>query len=215
MFHCFTSACDPGGRRHNLNIFTLESSRPPHVITPSPRAVPAPSASLKRSDISKFESTTKKLFQLDSTLQHHPHSSIFDQEAREQRSTRLQTFPQRFCNVHTSCFDDDELLLPIAASSTSTTVTRLPLTFPRRPKVHLFSSSRPQRPVNDRLDNEPLQHHSNAAADISGTADSIDSKLNSQSYFCLHFTLISTLLLNIITRHPLDHQLLLTLKQQF
>ena len=75
LFHCFTSACDPGGRRHDLNIVTLESSRPSLVLTPSPRAVPAPSASPKRLDNSQFDSKTKKHFHFDSTLQHRLHSS--------------------------------------------------------------------------------------------------------------------------------------------
>ena len=68
LFHCFTSACDPGGRRHNLNIFTLESWHPTHESTPSPRAVATPPASAKRLDSRSTESATVKLLQFEQQL---------------------------------------------------------------------------------------------------------------------------------------------------
>ena len=152
---------------------SLTPSRHPHE--PFQRLQHPPNASTASSS----SPLQKKHFQLEFTLQWRFHSSPSFREARGQRHLRLQTLPQRLVDASTSCFDDDELLLPHCCIINSYNGYSTPLTSPRRQKVLLVSSSRPQPHADARLDDEQLQHHANAAADNSTTADCNNSRLDS------------------------------------
>ena len=162
------------------------------------------------STASSSSPTLKKHSQLEFILQWRLHSSPSVREARGHRHYRPQTLPQRFVDASTSCFDDDELLLPHCCIVDFNNWYPITLTLPRRQKVLLVSPSRPQRLLDARLDDEQLQRHPNAAADNSGSADNNNSRLNSLSQLIFPFT--STTFLSthsafiLASAHAAQHQ---------
>ena len=157
------------------------TSENPHDPFQRQQHPPNVSSSPSSSQLQRFVPNSSSSFTNGSSRPHSIERHVTYELLDHRRSSNVPSTPTRAASTTTSCCCPLLLQQLQQRVHDFTDVSSTSQTSPRRPKIFTFTSSRPQRPVNARLDDEPLQHHSNAAADISGTADSIDSRLNIQS----------------------------------
>ena len=199
LLPCFTPACFRGGRLHDAINVPIESQHTLHDFRhrhePLQHLQPSPTDSSASISSQQHQSQlncsqqhpnriyTSAAVRIDysrlPTIEEHVIHDFLD----ARRPPNVSSTPSQAAASTTSC-----CCLPAAFSSSASGNTTS-LTFPRRHPGLSFSPSRPQRPVDARLDDEQLQLPANASANNSGTAGTRHSKFGIQVDLMLLFTL--------------------------